>query len=71
VAGRTTLMIAHRLSTLENCDMFIQLRDGDVSIDLARSLRSETKAPARALTPAARRSAVARSRAAAASRTAT
>lgn len=28
--GRTTLMIAHRLSTLESCDEFLEVRDGTV-----------------------------------------
>jgi ATP-binding cassette subfamily B protein len=28
VVGRTTFMIAHRLSTLENCDMLLQIEDG-------------------------------------------
>jgi ATP-binding cassette subfamily B protein len=28
--GRTTLMIAHRLSTLENCDVRIQIEHGRI-----------------------------------------
>jgi ATP-binding cassette subfamily B protein len=31
MAGRTTIMIAHRLSTLENCDLRVQLESGRVS----------------------------------------
>ncbi len=30
--GRTSLMIAHRLSTLEGCDMLLEVRDGDVHV---------------------------------------
>jgi ABC-type multidrug transport system fused ATPase/permease subunit len=28
--GRTVVMIAHRMSTLENCDMYLQLQDGRI-----------------------------------------
>jgi len=28
MCGRTTFMIAHRLSTLENCDLRLQLENG-------------------------------------------
>ena len=42
--GRTTLMIAHRLATLEGCDLLLRLEDGrleQVSSDTARALREE------------------------------
>ena len=29
--GRTTFMVAHRLSTLENCDLFLTVEDGRLS----------------------------------------
>jgi ATP-binding cassette, subfamily B, bacterial len=32
MAGRTTFMIAHRLSTLEGCDVRLELRDGHVIV---------------------------------------
>jgi ABC-type multidrug transport system fused ATPase/permease subunit len=28
--GRTTFLIAHRLSTLKNCDMILRLCDGEI-----------------------------------------
>lgn len=30
--GRTTFMIAHRLSTLQNCDVLLQLEDGRINV---------------------------------------
>jgi ATP-binding cassette subfamily B protein len=30
VSGRTTFMIAHRMSTLRNCDMFVRIDDGQL-----------------------------------------
>jgi ATP-binding cassette, subfamily B, bacterial len=41
--GRTTLMIAHRLSTLETCDAVMEIVDGRVAA-LAPTLRSHTLA---------------------------
>ncbi len=47
--GRTTLTIAHRLSTLENCDMLLyldsgklQIIDTDVSLFIQQALESDT-----------------------------
>jgi ATP-binding cassette subfamily B protein len=42
--GRTTLLIAHRLATLEGCDVWLRLEDGrleEVRADVARALREE------------------------------
>jgi ATP-binding cassette subfamily B protein len=42
LAGRTSFMIAHRLSTLENCDMLLRFYDGKLEIiteDIKASLR--------------------------------
>ncbi len=42
--GRTTFMIAHRLATLEGCDVLLRLEDGrleQVRSDVARALREE------------------------------
>jgi ATP-binding cassette subfamily B protein len=41
-AGRTTFMIAHRLSTLERCDVLLEIEDGHVagfSSDVSGALR--------------------------------
>jgi ATP-binding cassette subfamily B protein len=46
--GRTTFMIAHRLSTLESCDVLLHVEDGRIEElrgDVARALREETLAP--------------------------
>jgi len=32
MAGRTTLMIAHRLSTLERCDLRLELDGGRIAV---------------------------------------
>jgi ATP-binding cassette subfamily B protein len=43
--GRTTFMIAHRLSTLEGCDVLLRLEDGrleQLRSDAARALREES-----------------------------
>ncbi len=43
VAGRTSFMIAHRLSTLENCDMLLRFHEGKLQIvtqDIKMFLRS-------------------------------
>jgi ATP-binding cassette subfamily B protein len=48
--GRTTFMIAHRLSTLEGCDVLLHLEDGRleaVRSDVARALRDEPALRAR------------------------
>jgi ATP-binding cassette, subfamily B, bacterial len=40
--GRTTFMIAHRLSTLESCDQLLVLQDGQVAAvtsDVATAIR--------------------------------
>ena len=37
MAGRTTLMIAHRFSTLRDCDMLIAIEDGRIAINPERS----------------------------------
>lgn len=44
--GRTTFMIAHRLQTLDSCDVVLQVRDGDVF-----KQRCERKASRHELTP--------------------
>jgi ABC-type transport system involved in Fe-S cluster assembly fused permease/ATPase subunit len=36
MAGRTTLMIAHRLSTLDECDAVIAVTDGRVRLVVQR-----------------------------------
>ena len=44
--GRTTLMIAHRLSTLRNCDLLLKLSAGRVieqSADVAETLAAEER----------------------------
>lgn len=41
--GRTTFMIAHRLSTLENCNMLLQLENGQlvgVTSDVSKTIRN-------------------------------
>ncbi len=37
MVGRTTLMIAHRFSTLQDCDMLIAIEDGRISINPERA----------------------------------
>ena len=36
--GRTTFMIAHRLSTLENCNLLINLEDGKITVNAKASM---------------------------------
>ena len=36
MAGRTTLMIAHRFSTLQDCDMLVAIEDGRIAINPER-----------------------------------
>jgi ATP-binding cassette subfamily B protein len=43
--GRTTFMIAHRLSTLEVCDLFLDVDDGRVVLTDTPPRRSVTKTP--------------------------
>ena len=38
--GRTTILIAHRLSTLEFCDLRLELESGRVSAVRARAVRA-------------------------------
>jgi ATP-binding cassette, subfamily B, bacterial len=40
--GRTTFMIAHRLSTLEKCDLIIRVEDGTCQVEWNRSDRRPT-----------------------------
>jgi ATP-binding cassette subfamily B protein len=42
--GRTTFIIAHRLSTLEHCDICIQMKDGRISE--IKDLRKSPSQPA-------------------------
>jgi ABC-type bacteriocin/lantibiotic exporter with double-glycine peptidase domain len=42
IHGRTSFMIAHRLSTLENCDLLLVLDDGqlvDVTLDVLAAVK--------------------------------
>ena len=41
--GRTTIMIAHRLSTLENCDELLEIENGGAVVRSANGLRSATE----------------------------
>ena len=42
MAGRTTFMIAHRLTTLENCDLLLKIEDGkleSIERDVSESIK--------------------------------
>jgi ATP-binding cassette, subfamily B, bacterial len=43
IRGRTTLMIAHRLGTLDNCDLFVELHEGRVSEIRAVGMAAEPR----------------------------
>jgi ATP-binding cassette subfamily B protein len=45
--GRTTFMIAHRLSTLENCDILVELEQGRVVSVSAPTRITDAKAATR------------------------
>jgi ATP-binding cassette, subfamily B, bacterial len=52
--GRTTFMIAHRLSTLEKCDMIVRVEDGTCSVVDQHSNYERTALSGTASTPALR-----------------
>ncbi len=51
--GRTTFMIAHRLSTLRDCDLLLRIEDGTVKVEPAASVYQPTEFPQAAVAAAA------------------